>query len=893
MPKKKRKSSKKGFSNILKDERTWKISGLLCLFLALYLVIAFVSYFFTWSTDQDKVLQHSWSILLESGISVDNWLGRLGAIVSNSFFYWGFGLSSFGVVLILGRLGLAMIKQTPLIEVVKFATYTVLAMAMLSIVFEFLLYSSTFSWGGVMGETIFIWMTNFVGRLGLFLFIIMILGFTTVWFLNPQLNPSMAGASMPFGKFNLPSLDFFHAGAELAEPTTQKAPKKAPKKARGYLGKLEEEMNEMEVTNDSEVVEASDVSPLNNPSAFPDFDMEVENLPVEKKKKKKETPKVLKDLMLDLVNPTQIKESFSGSTLKAPTAEAAPAAETQATPGVSGVEVSVPINTTPAAKMPIPGQTAAPSDLPFEMVEKPAEAEKVLPVQEEDKFSLPPFDPKADLKGYKYPSVDLLDDYEDRKTSIDRTELEANKNQIVETLSHYKISIKGIRATIGPTVTLYEIIPTPGTKINKIKNLENDIALSLAALGIRIIAPMPGKGTIGIEVPNKKKSIVAFKEIISTDKFQKAKMALPIAIGKTISNEIFVADLTKMPHLLIAGATGQGKSVGINVILMSLLYKQHPSQVKIVMIDPKKVELYPYSKLDKHFLTFLPDEEEPIITDTSKAIHTLTSLTIEMDNRYDLLKKARVRNIKEYNKKYIERKLNPENGHKYMPYIVLVIDEFADLIMTAGKEIELPIARLAQLARAIGIHLIIATQRPTTNIITGMIKANFPARLSYKVMSLTDSRTILDAKGAEQLVGMGDMLFTAGSELVRLQCAFVDTPEVERVIDHIDEQPCYPRPYLLPEVTEESDISGKGQNLKWSDLDSQFEEAAKLVVSGQHGSTSMIQRKLQLGYNRAGRIMDQMHTLGIVGDTNGSKPREVLFHSEIELAQYIKHLKDQ
>ncbi len=892
MAKKRRKSSKKGFSNILNDERTWKISGLLCLFLALYLIIAFVSYFFTWSADQDKVLQHSWSILLESGVSVDNWLGRLGAIVSNSFFYWGFGLSSFGFVLILGRLGLAMIMQTPLMDVVKFSVYTILSMAMLSIVFEFLLYNSAFSWGGVMGETVFIWMTNFVGRLGLFLFIVMILGFSTVWFLNPQVSPSLAGMNMPFGKFSLPSFDFFHASADLAEAPAKKSRKKAPKKIGGYLGKLEEEMNEMEgEVHDLEIEETEEVSPLNNPSAFPDFDMEIENAPQEKKEKKRETPKVLKDLMLDLVNPTQIKESFTGSTLKESTAAAAPMAEE--VPGVSEEEVSVKINTTPSDQMPIPGQTAPPSDLPFEMVEKPTTPEKVLPVQEEDNYNLPPFDPKADLKGYKYPSLDYLDDYEDRKNSIDRAELEANKNQIVETLSHYKISIKGIRATIGPTVTLYEIIPTPGTKINKIKNLENDIALSLAALGIRIIAPMPGKGTIGIEVPNKKKSIVSFKEIISTDKFQKAKMALPIAIGKTISNEIFVADLTKMPHLLIAGATGQGKSVGINVILMSLLYKQHPSQVKIVMIDPKKVELYPYSKLDKHFLTFLPDEEEPIITDTSKAIHTLTSLTIEMDNRYDLLKKARVRNIKEYNKKYIERKLNPENGHKYMPYIVLVIDEFADLIMTAGKEIELPLARLAQLARAIGIHLIIATQRPTTNIITGMIKANFPARMSYKVMSLTDSRTILDSKGAEQLVGMGDMLFTAGSELVRLQCAFVDTPEVEKVIDHIDAQQSYPQPFLLPEVSEESDISGTGKNLKWSDLDSQFEDAARLVVGNQHGSTSMIQRKLQLGYNRAGRIMDQMHTLGIVGDTNGSKPREVLFHSEIELAQYIKHLKEQ
>ena len=878
MTRKKRKTKKKGFSQFLKDERTWKIAGLLCLFIALYLTIAFLSYFFTWELDQDKVINNSWAAMLENNITVDNWLGRFGAITSNAFFYWGFGISSFGFVAIMVKLGLSLIRNTPIIEVAKFAIHAILIMALASVVIEFVMSSSKFSWGGVMGQSVFIWMTNFVGKLGLLLMIVLILGISTIWFVNPNLTPALAeSSSKPFGKFSLPSFDFFHSSEGVAGRPSKKAEK------RGYFGRLEE-MKAEEAEQENAVADlapTNKISPLNNPQAFPDYEPGMDLELPEVAPKPRQKPKVLQDLMLDLVNPNEIEDKVQPTQNEAVSVpietSSAPVAESKPNPAIPG----------PSAASGVP-------DLPFEMVEKPEEESKVLPVQEEeDPKNLAPYDPTADLSGYEYPSVELLEDYADRKVTIDREELEANKNQIVETLSHYKVSITGIRATIGPTVTLYEIIPKPGTKIKSIKNLENDIALSLSALGIRIIAPIPGKGTIGIEVPNKKKNIVAFKEVINNDKFRNAKMALPIALGKTIANEIFVADLAKMPHLLIAGATGQGKSVGINAILMSLLYKQHPSQVKIVMIDPKKVELFPYSKLDKHFLTFLPDQEEPIITDTTKAIHTLNSLTIEMDARYDLLKKARVRNIKEYNKKFVERQLNPNNGHKYMPYIVLVIDEFADLIMTAGKEIELPIARLAQLSRAIGIHLIIATQRPTTNIITGMIKANFPARISYKVTSNIDSRTILDHKGAEQLVGMGDMLFTIGADLVRIQCAFVDTPEVERVIDHIDAQQSYPEPYFLPEVADEADISGKGQNLKWSDLDSMFEEAARLVVGGQHGSTSMIQRKLQLGYNRAGRIMDQMHTLGIVGDTNGSKPREVLFHTEVELNQYLNHLKNQ
>ncbi|NND06981.1 MAG: DNA translocase FtsK [Saprospiraceae bacterium] len=514
-----------------------------------------------------------------------------------------------------------------------------------------------------------------------------------------------------------------------------------------------------------------------------------------------------------------------------------------------------------------------------------------LIVEKENTVHLEPYDPTSELSRYERPRQSLLRDYEDEGFQINREELEQNKDQIINTLRHYKIEIEKIRATIGPTVTLYEIVPAPGVRISKIKNLEDDIALSLAALGIRIIAPIPGKGTIGIEVPNKTKQTVGLKELLSTEKFKHAKMDLPIALGKTISNEVFIGDLAKMPHLLIAGATGQGKSVGINTILMSILYKKHPSQVKLVLIDPKKVELFPYSKLANHFLAFLPNQDEPIITETNRVVYTLNSLCIEMDQRYDLLKKAHARNIKEYNKKFIARNLNPQNGHRFMPFIVLVIDEFADLIMTAGKEVELPIARLAQLARAVGIHLIIATQRPSVNIITGVIKANFPARLAFRVTSKVDSRTILDAGGADQLIGRGDMLLTHGSDMIRLQCAFVDTPEVEDVIDSIAAQKGYAVPFFLPEYTGDED-EGKmvgGINLK--ELDEMFEDAALLVIHNQQGSTSMIQRKLRLGYNRAGRIMDQLEAIGVVGPNEGSKAREVLMTSEMELHHQMDALR--
>ncbi len=500
------------------------------------------------------------------------------------------------------------------------------------------------------------------------------------------------------------------------------------------------------------------------------------------------------------------------------------------------------------------------------------------------------YDPKLDLSKFKLPTIDLLKDYgSGANITINQEELSANKNKIVETLNNYNIEISKIKATIGPTVTLYEIVPAAGVRISKIKNLEDDIALSLAALGIRIIAPIPGRGTIGIEVPNANPQMVPMRNMLKSTKFQESDMELPIAFGKTISNETYMADLAKMPHLLMAGATGQGKSVGLNVILTSLLYKKHPSQVKFILVDPKKVELTLFNKIERHYLAKLPDTDEAIITDTKKVINTLNSLCIEMDNRYDLLKNAMVRNIKEYNQKFINRKLNPEEGHRYLPYIVLIIDEFADLIMTAGKEVETPIARLAQLARAIGIHLIVATQRPSVNVITGIIKANFPARAAFRVTSKIDSRTILDAGGADQLIGKGDMLIAMGSDLIRVQCAFVDTPEVEDITDYIGNQQAYPEAYQLPEYKGEDEGGSSFDALDPSERDVLFEDAARVLVIHQQGSTSLLQRKLKLGYNRAGRIIDQLEAAGVIGPFEGSKARQVLIPDEMALEQLLKN----
>jgi len=528
------------------------------------------------------------------------------------------------------------------------------------------------------------------------------------------------------------------------------------------------------------------------------------------------------------------------------------------------------------------------SDLPL-FVEDPKSDTELLAdkLVEEKGF----YDPTLDLSGYKFPPLELLNEYETGKVQVTQEELNANKDKIVATLTNFKIGISSIKATIGPTVTLYEIVPDAGIKISRIKNLEDDIALNLAALGIRIIAPIPGKGTIGIEVPNKNREMVSIRSVLSSPTFAKSDKELPIALGKTISNELFVIDLTKMPHLLVAGATGQGKSVGLNVILTSLLYKKHPSQLKFILVDPKKVEMSLFSKIERHYLAKLPNSEEAIITDTKKVVYTLNSLCIEMENRYEMLKDAGAKNLKEYNAKFVARKLNPKEGHRFLPYIVLVIDELADLMMTAGKEVETPIARLAQLARAIGIHLVVATQRPSVNVITGVIKANFPARLSFRVTSKIDSRTILDTGGADQLVGQGDMLLSAGSEIIRLQSPFVDTPELDRIVDFIGSQRGYDSAYMLPEF--EGEDEGGPSAVDLSDRDAMFEEAARLIVAHQQGSTSLIQRKLKLGYNRAGRLIDQLEAAGIVGPFEGSKAREVLIKDPMSLEQLLSALKEK
>jgi S-DNA-T family DNA segregation ATPase FtsK/SpoIIIE len=584
----------------------------------------------------------------------------------------------------------------------------------------------------------------------------------------------------------------------------------------------------------------------------------------------------------------------------------------QARPAVAEVEVDEeveipghePIIYSPAEPLvftPDPEPVAVKLDVekPVKEEKKKVEPELIIEETKEDTDILAEqlveakgeYDPTLDLSTFRFPPLELLNEYDTGKVQVTQEELNANKDKIIATLVNFKISIQSIKATIGPTVTLYEIVPDAGIKISRIKNLEDDIALSLAALGIRIIAPIPGKGTIGIEVPNKNREMVSIRSVLSTGAFQKTDKELPIAIGKTISNEVMVIDLVKLPHLLVAGATGQGKSVGLNVILASLLYKRHPSTLKFVLVDPKKVEMSLFSKIERHYLAKLPNSEEAIITDTRKVVHTLNSLCIEMENRYEILKDAGAKNLKEYNTKFIARKLNPNEGHRYLPYIVLVIDELADLMMTAGKEVETPIARLAQLARAIGIHLVLATQRPSVNVITGVIKANFPARLSFRVTAKVDSRTILDAGGADQLIGQGDMLLSSGSDIIRLQCPFIDTPEIEKIVDFISSQRGYDSAYMLPEF--EGEDEGGVAEIDLSERDALFEDAARLIVRHQQGSTSLIQRKMKLGYNRAGRLIDQLEAAGIVGPFEGSKAREVLIKDELSLEQLLNHLKEK
>lgn len=793
------------FKAFYRNEKTAKVRGLIYLLGATVLSLAFISYLFSWSVDQDKVLA-PFSEFINPETKVNNWLGKTGAFVSHLFLYRWFGLASFVVVPLLVLRGIALLAQRKVHSISHLIAKSLFVVVWSSMLLSFFFSESLFFVGGGFGYFINLYFINLIGSSGL----MAMLAFSFLVFLilttNLKLWPDAAKAEQE---------EEDRTTVEETDVPMQEQPEQL--NTEPVFSKEEEAA----LLNFEVIQKPAENAAVTESAVVPEAAMEL-------------------DTELPLVQPASSKpdepEFEIGGTVEEP----------------SSMDE---------------GNKAA------ELVEQFGE-----------------YDPTLDLGSYRFPDFELLNDYGNIHSKVNQEELIQNKNRILGTLKNYGIEIDKITATVGPTVTLYEIVPAAGVRISKIKNLEDDIALSLSALGIRIIAPIPGKGTIGIEVPNQNPEMVPMKNILASEKFNHSQFELPIALGKTISNEIFVADLTKMPHLLMAGATGQGKSVGLNAVLVSLLYKKHPSQVKFVLVDPKKVELTLFNKIERHFLAKLPNSEDAIITDNTKVIHTLNSLCIEMDNRYALLQDAQVRNIKEYNAKFVKRKLNPNDGHKFLPYIVLVVDEFADLIMTAGKEVETPIARLAQLARAVGIHLIIATQRPSVNIITGTIKANFPARIAFRVTSKIDSRTILDTGGAEQLIGRGDMLLSTGNDLIRIQCAFVDTPEVEKITEFIGNQRAYPSAFLLPEyVGEEGDAK---DDVDLSERDKMFDEAAKLVVQFQQGSASFLQRKLKLGYNRAGRLVDQLEAAGVIGPFEGSKAREVLIRDMAQLEEILQKLRN-
>lgn len=806
------------------NERTQKIVGLILILFAAYLAIAFVSYFFSWQVDQDKVLGNSRD-LFSPETKVKNWLGKAGALVSHWFMYKGFGAASFVLVPVFFMYGLQKVVQKKLINIGSFNAKWLFILVWSSLVLSFVFSESLFYMGGGFGYFINSQISNFVGSIGL----IALLAFSMLTFLVLIINLS----------FKLPTKPVIHEDEQIQAEL------------------------EPEIKNETKDFNSA-FNEIKEPKLSAEEEAELLNFEI---KGKEEKPN--EEVIFQVIAP--IKEEAVVEILPESVLE----------------EIEEPIIHTAEVIV----KNGEPEFEIKEIVEEPiVKEEENRAAKLVEEFG--EYDPTLDLGSYQFPSFDLLNDYGNTGTKVNQEELVANKNRILSTLKNYGIEIASITATVGPTVTLYEIVPAAGVRISKIKNLEDDIALSLAALGIRIIAPIPGKGTIGIEVPNLNPEMVPMKNILASEKFHNSQFELPIALGKTISNEIFIADLAKMPHLLMAGATGQGKSVGLNAVLVSLLYKKHPAQVKFVLVDPKKVELTLFNKIERHFLAKLPNSEDAIITDNTKVIHTLNSMCIEMDNRYALLQDAQVRNIKEYNTKFVNRKLNPNDGHKYLPYIVLVVDEFADLIMTAGKEVETPIARLAQLARAIGIHLIIATQRPSVNIITGTIKANFPARIAFRVTSKIDSRTILDSGGADQLIGRGDMLLSTGNDLIRIQCAFVDTPEVEKITEFIGNQRAYPSAFLLPEYVGEDGGDGVGE-VDLSERDKMFDEAAKLVVQFQQGSASFLQRKLKLGYNRAGRIVDQLEAAGVIGGFEGSKARDVLVKDMAQLEEILQKLRNR
>jgi S-DNA-T family DNA segregation ATPase FtsK/SpoIIIE len=833
-------------TEVVKDERTAKIIGSISLLFTLFLFIAFTSYLFTWQEDQDKVQQFGIRIFATNDVRVNNLLGVLGAYCAHSFWYNGFGLASYLFCTFFFVLGVNLLFGKKVFKLLRNVKYVLVGLLVFSVSFSFATKGAEFSWGGAVGELCSEWLIKWTGYIGTGALIGVVFFSYIIWRFNPM--------------FKIPNWNF------------------------DWLKKQEAELSpNLAVDEECEMPDSTIDENIETP-----FEESVEDvLPVSNNKLKNENSlvSVILPAASDASNPMNEFDVIEKEELDTDIEEE----EFEEEELIE--EESIIIEPIQPIVKPITAHTAPTApNLELEIKETPDEIpEEELAEAAATIGSLATkYDVTLDLKDYKYPGLNLLETHGSEKIVHDPNELETNKNQIIATLKNYDIAIQRIAATVGPTVTLYEIVPAPGVRISRIKNLEDDIALSLAALGIRIIAPIPGKGTIGIEVPNVRKSIVSMKTLLASEKFQSSAYSLPIAIGKKIDNENFIVDLAAMPHLLMAGATGQGKSVGLNAILVSLLYKKHPSQLKFVLVDPKKVELSLYRVIEKHFLAKLPGEDESIITDTKKVVNTLNALCIEMDNRYDLLKEAGCRNIREYNEKFTARKLNPEKGHQYLPFIVLVVDEFADLIMTAGKEVEMPIARLAQLARAIGIHLIIATQRPSVNIITGTIKANFPARIAFKVSSKIDSRTILDAGGAEQLIGKGDMLVSYNGEITRLQCAFVDTPEVEGVCEFIGDQRGYPQAFLLPEYVDEKELEGR--DFDANDRDPLFEDAARLIVGSQMGSTSLIQRRMKLGYNRAGRLMDQLEAAGVVGPNQGSKAREVLFKTEAELLEFFNTL---
>lgn len=818
------------------DQRTKYGLGIVMMVITAYLALSFVSFFFTAAADDSIVQKSLFDLTGEDKKAISNWAGPMGAYVSDFFVNDCFGIASFAFLFLSFVVSLWFMK-VKLVQLWKAFTVSVLGLVWFSVTISFFFYNfykdTRINWGGEHGRAVSEWAKLNVGWFGTFLIlfssllIFCIFAYSeTIPFLQRSIAALVAKFKSLFTKKEKPEKNI---------PEELVAPAIVEDLFDENIEELNSDLEESE--EDNFIVAVAEDSIIKEEIILQEQEL---GTPVEEEEAS------------NWVVNSEVEQEF---------------------------EIIVPNTDDEVAENP--------------QIEEPLPMMQTSNFKDEDKYdasSLGVYDPSLDLSRYRYPTVDLLREYGSSDAQVNIEEQTANKNRIITTLKNYGIEIDSIKATVGPTITLYEIVPKAGVRISKIKNLESDIMLSLAAIGIRIIAPIPGKGTIGIEVPNNDPQIVSMHSIIGSKKFAESKYGLPIAFGRTITNEIFMVDLCKMPHLLVAGATGQGKSVGLNAIITSLLYKKHPAYLKFVLVDPKKVEFNIYSKIEKHFLAKLPDGEDAIITDVTKVVQTLNSLTKEMDERYDLLKKAHVRNISEYNDKFVNRRLNPEKGHRFLPYIVVIVDEFGDLIMVAGKEVELPIARIAQLARAVGIHMIIATQRPSVNIITGVIKANFPARVAFRVSSQIDSRTILDATGANQLVGRGDMLFSQGSDLVRVQCAFVDTPEVEQITDYIGNQQGYPTAFFLPEYVGEGSEGSDLSDVDLSKKDPMFEDAARLLVAHQQGSTSLIQRKFSIGYNRAGRIMDQLEAAGIVGPFEGSKARQVLIPDDYSLVQKLQSM---